>query len=116
MGGALGDKTENDEHGLLQRCDIEMHVLTRIRRHVHDQQQTPCACESMNGGLSYIAIVPAGSVSDVVHPTNGQLDCVAFSRDVVMERTGASLRYIYKGSSAIDRTTVFVAVFTSATV
>lgn len=95
---------------------IEMHVLTRIRRHAHDQQQTPCVCESMNGGPSYIAIFPhAGSVSDVVHPTNGLLDCVASSRNFVLERTGASLRYIYKGSSAIDRTTVFVAVFTSAT-
>lgn len=83
LGGALGDKTENDEDGLLQRY-IEMNVLTRIRRHAHDQQQTPCVCESMNGGLSYIAIFPhAGSVSDVVHPTNGLLDCVASGRDFV---------------------------------
>lgn len=39
----------------------------------------------------------------------------SLGRNFVLERTGASLRYIYKGSSAIDRTTVFVAVFTSAT-
>lgn len=35
--GRRASRQDGDEHGLLQRY-IKMHVLTHIRRHVHDQQ------------------------------------------------------------------------------